>query len=548
MPRFSISPWPDHNYHDPKQYVVLPFCLIIHAMKDNPLTELVEALQSHNENLQLQNVELAAKVAWYEEQFRLSQHKRFGASSEQDKEQGQLFNEAEAVADEEPVDDEPGQTVSGHTRKKPVRRSLSENDKLPRTIEIVDLPECEKQCNCGRQCFNTGEAVSYKLKIEPAKASVIELRRQKYGCLCEDGIKIAPLPASPIPKSIATPELLAWVITSKYCDALPLYRQGFILNRMGVDISRATLADWMIKCSDLLECLYDALKKQLVKQPALQVDETAVQVLGEPDRSPQSKSYMWLYRTTAMLDNPVILYDYQTGRGHENPEAFLKGFAGYLQCDGYSAYKTLSSKVADIELVGCMAHLRRKFKEALDAMPKNKHQPNKVTRAGHVIGMIKKLYAIEKRIKEKPTDERYRIRQKDSKPILDQLKAWLDKNQPLILPKGLLGKAITYAQNQWPYIIRYLDDGLLDIDNNAAERAIKPFVIGRKNWLFAQSVKGARASAILYSIVETAKANGLEPYARLRHALAKIPKLEKGESIDHLLPIKITSEEAKTAA
>ena len=250
---------------------------------------------------------------------------------------------------------------------------------------------------------------------------------------------------------------------------------------------------------------------------------------------------MWLYRTTSKIDNAIILYDYQTGRGHEHPDTFLAGFTGYLQCDGYSAYKTLSSKNTGIQLVGCMAHVRRKFKEALDAMPTNKRQPNKVTRAAMAISMIRNLYQIEKTIKDAPPDERHRIRQEKSKPQLDKFRQWLEKQQPLVLPKGLLGKAITYALNQWPDLIRYLDDGRLDIDNNAAERAIKPFVIGRKNGLFAKSVKGARASATLYSLVETAKAKGLEPYAWLRHALSELPKLDKDASIDHLLPIKKTS-------
>ena len=510
-----------------------------------PLNELVKALQSDNENLQFEVIELKAKVAWYEEQHRLSQHKRFGASSERYEGQGQLFNEAEALADEEPAEEQENQTVPAHTRKKPKRRSLADNGTLPRIIENIDLPECEKQCRCGLHRFKMDEEISYKLKVEPAKVQIVEYHRHKYACACEDGIKTAPMPKTAIPKSIATPELLAWVITNKYCDALPLYRQGFILKRLGVEISRAVMADWMIKCSELLECLYEALRQRMVKQPCLQADETPLQVLKEPGRSPKNKSYMWVYRTATSLGSPIILYDYQTGKGHEHPEAFLNGFSGYLQSDGMSAYRTLSDKTPGITQTGCFAHVRRKFKEAFDAMPKKKGQPHKINRPAQVLAMIKKLYEIERRIKDKPAKERYRIRQEESKATLDKLKAWLDKNQPLILPKGLLGKAITYAQNQWPYVIRYIDDGLLDIDNNAAERAIKPFVIGRKNWLFAQSPKGARASAILYSLVETAKANGFEPYAWLCHVLTELPRLDKGQSIDHLLPIKIPFIEAK---
>ncbi len=509
---------------------------------------LVEALQSDNENLQLENAELKAKLTWYEEQFRLYKHKQFGAASERHEGQGNLFNEAEAVDDESTPDDEPEtQTVPGHTRKKPVRRSLKDNTTLSRIVEIVDLPECDKLCGCGQQRFPVGKEISYKLKVVPAQAEIIEIHRPKYGCSCEDGIKIAPMPKMPIPKSIATPELLAWIITSKYCDGLPLYRQGFILKRMDVEISRATMADWMIRSSALLEPLYDALNGHLIRQPCLQADETPVQVLDEPDRSPQNKSYMWLYRTTTLLGSPVILYDYQTGRGHEDPQAFLKGFKGYLQCDGLSAYKALCDKMPDIQLVGCMAHLRRKFKEALDAMPKNRRQISKISRSEQALTLIRKLYAIEQRIKDKCEEDRYRIRQEESKPVLDKMKQWLDKQQALVPPKSLLGKAITYGLNQWPYLICYLESRLLDIDNNAAERAIKPFVIGRKNWLFAHSVKGARASAILYSLVETAKANGLEPYAWLTYVLKHLPETEPGSSIEHLLPLNLTPADIRKA-
>ena len=513
--------------------------------KHSPSSSCIEALQSANEHLELQLIELKAKLAWYEEQYRLFKHKQFGAASERYEGQGLLFNEAEAEAieDEEPTEEDESQTqiVSTHTRKKKTaRQSLKDNTTLARSVDTIDLAECDKLCGCGLQRFPMGEEISYKLKVVPAQAEIIEIHRPKYGCSCEDGIKIAPMPKMPIPKSIATAELLAWIITSKYCDGLPLYRLGFIAKRMGVEIARATMADWMIRSALLLERVYLALVARMVEQTALQADETPIQVLDEPERNPQSKSCMWIYRTTGMQGAPVILYDYQTGRGHEHPDAFLQGFKGYLQCDGMSAYKALSEKRHGIRLVGCMAHLRRKFKEALDAMPKKDQQAKKISRSEQALNMIRNLYAIEQRIKDKSEGERYRIRQEESKPVLDKLKQWLDKQQALPPPKSLLGKAITYGQNQWPYLVRYLESGLLDIDNNAAERAIKPFVIGRKNWLFAHSVKGARASAILYSLVETAKANGLEPFAWLTYVLKQLPELGPDDSVDYLLPMNLT--------
>ncbi len=270
----------------------------------------------------------------------------------------------------------------------------------------------------------------------------------------------------------------------KNCDALPLYRQEFILNRMGVEIRRTTMAEWMIRVSQLLEPVYKALQKKLVKQPSLQADETPLQVLNEPGRSAQNKSYMWLYRTTRQLSSPVVLYDYQPGRGHEHPLAFLDGFTCHLQCDGMKAYEALRNKQPGIELVACMAHVRRKFNDALKAIPTKKGQSSKtLSKPAQVLGLMRTLYAIEKRIRDKSVEERFQIRQSESRPVMDKLKNWLDKQQSLVPPKSLLGRAITYAQNQWKNLARYLDSGLLDIDNNAAERAIKPFVIGRKNWL-----------------------------------------------------------------
>jgi len=501
------------------------------------------------ESLQQENAQLKEKLAWYEEQFRLHKHKQFAASSERFDDQGQLFNEAEQLAEESVPEAEPEtHQVPAHERKKPVRRPLSPD--LPRDVVVLDIPDEEKQCSCcGKQLKAFGHESSCKLDIIPAQVKVTEYQRLKYACECEFGVKTAPAPKMPIPKSIATPGLLSWIIISKYCDALPLYRQEFILKRMGVEIRRASMAEWMIRVSQLLEPLYELLRQKLVGEPFVQADETPVQVLDEPGREAENKSYMWLYRTGTQLGSPVVLYDYQPGRGHEHPQSFLKGFSGYLQCDGMKGYEALSRKQPDIRLVACMAHVRRKFMEALKAIPKKKGQAaRKVSRPEQALTLIQTLYAIEKRIKDKTLEERFQTRQSESRPIMDKLKSWLDRQHSLVPPKSLLGKAITYARNQWKYLVRYLDSGLLDIDNNAAERAIKPFVIGRKNWLFAQSVNGARASGILYSLVETAKANGLEPYAWFRHVLTRIPQLGKGASVEHLLPMNLTPEDLKIPA
>lgn len=496
------------------------------------------------EDLQLKVTRLEAKLAWYEEQFRLNRHQQFAASCERFEGQGLLFNEAGTLVDDEP--DEPDvQQVPAHERKKPARKLLSKD--LLREVVEIDIADEDKQCDCcGGELKAFGHETSCKLDVLPAQVKVLEIRRLKYACACESGVKTAPAPKMPIPKSIATPGLLAWIITSKYCDALPLYRQEFILKRMGAEISRATMAEWMIKMAALLQPIYDALHRHLIKQPYLQADETTLQVLKEKDRSPQSKSYMWLYRTGGQQGSPVVLYDYQTGRDHACPLAFLQGFAGFLQCDGHSAYKTLSNKQPEIRLAGCMAHARRKFKEALDALPNKKNDKRRGTsRPAQALNMIRQLYAIEHRIKDKTPEEQYDSRQAESRPVMDKFRQWLVKQKPRVLPESKLGKAITYALNQWPYLRRYLDSGLLEIDNNNAERSIKPFVIGRKNWLFADSVHGAKASALLYSLIETAKANGLEPYAWFRYVLTRLPRLEKDACVKHLLPMNLLPDEIK---
>ncbi|WOG29906.1 IS66 family transposase [Endozoicomonas sp. 8E] len=507
------------------------------AQENKQLKKTIAKLERQKHDLQL-------KVQWLEEQFRLHRHKNYGPSSERFEGQQALFNEVEEVVAEaeDQQDDTPEVEQISYERKKPVRRPLSKD--LPREQIVHDIPEEDKQCDCcGSKLHVIGKETSEKLDIVPAQARVIEHVRPKYGCRsCEIGVKIAPVPASPIPKSIATPGLLAWLTVSKYGDALPLYRQVSILKRLNVDISRATLANWMIRTAQLLTPLYDALKLQLLKQPAIMADETTLQVLKEPGREAASKSYMWLYRNGA-YSTPIVIYEYQQGRGSEHPISFLAGYQGTLQCDGYSAYKKLEKQQPGITLVGCMAHARRKFKEAFDVLPKNKKLAT--SRPGQMLSLIKKLYAIEQRVRDKTPDERRLARQNDAGPVMDKIKVWLERQALNVTPKSKLGEAVRYMQNQWTYLVRYLDNGLVDIDNNASERAIKPFVMGRKGWLFSDSIAGARSSAVLYTLVETAKINGHEPYAWLRHVLTILPALEKDADVEQLLPMNIKPESLK---
>lgn len=484
---------------------------------------------------------LQAKVSWFEEQFRLSQHKRFGTSSEKGDVHPDLFNEAETfVDDEESIETESTvQETITYTRKKPGRKPLP--DDLPRKIERHELPESEQVCGCGHTLHVVGEATSEQLDIIPAQVYVIEHVQVKYACrACEEGIKTAPKPAQPIAKSFASPGLLAYITISKFLDSLPLYRQEAIFKRYNIELSRATMSNWVLKIAELLKPYYDRLHKILTDQSFIQADETTLTVVQD-GRENRAKSYMWLYQSGDYLPRyPVVLYEYQATRAGRHAKTFLNDFKGYLQTDGFPGYHVLESDDL-ITLLGCMAHVRRKFDEALKALPKeSRKKPGKVQMG---ISMIAKLYAVESEIKNLSVEQRYLIRQQKSKPLLDKFKAWCDKSVDQTTKGSLLGTAIRYVINQWKYLTRYLEDGALQIDNNTAEQRIKPFVIGRKNWMVNQTPRGADASALLYSLVQTAKANHLEPFSYLKYLLTELPKLGRHydtEELDQFLPWNLT--------
>jgi len=464
------------------------------------------------------------------EQIRLLLAKHYGPSSEKsDTQQLGLFNEAEQEAEAAPAD-EPEIEVPAHVRKKPGRKPLPAS--LPRVRIEHDIPDTEKQCHCGCNLTRIGEETSEQLDIIPAKVRVLQHVRFKYACkACEETILTTPMPPQPIPKSMASPGLLAHVATAKYADALPLYRQERILQRIGVDIPRSTLANWMMRLGDICSPLMDCLHDDLMASSYIHCDETVVQVLKEPGRRAESQSYMWV-RVNGGSNHPIVLFDYDPSRAGSVAFRLLKGFNGYLQTDGYDGYAAIG-KLPGITHVGCMAHARRKFDEALKAQ--GKAVTRKVGKADMGMSFMRKLYRIETEIRGKPPDQRYRIRQEKSLPILESMKTWLDQSLSMVPPKTLLGKALYYLDHQWPKLIRYCDDGMLEIDNNLAENAIRPFVVGRKNWLFSNSQAGAHASAKIYSIIETAKANGLEPYHYLRYILERLPGMQNKDEVRALL-------------
>ena len=502
----------------------------------NQLPDDIDALKSlvadqvaRNEQLTTENQRYKTQVLTLQEQLNLALAKRYAASSEKiSPDQVCLFDEPEVeISATDDTDDVI--VVPAHTRKKRGRKPLPDN--LPRIDIVHELPEDARHCPHDDQLLAEIDAViSEQLDIIPAKIQVIRHIRKKYACSCGQCIKTAPLPAQPIPKSMASPGLLAHIAVSKYQDALPLYRQETILQRIGVELPRATLANWMIRAGTLIQPVINLLRDRLLAYDILQMDETTVQVLNEQGKTAQSKSYLCLQRG-GPPEQPVVLYDYDPGRGAKVPTRLLAGFTGTLQTDGYDGYNAVVATNGLIH-VGCMAHARRKFSEAVKAQGKKK----KKGKAHQGLALIQKLYRVEKQARRLTSDERYTCRQQQARPILDELRHWLDESLPLVPPSSATGKAMRYLRREWDKLVRYLDDGRLEIDNNGAENAIRPFVVGRKNWLFSASVKGVTSSANLYSLIETAKANGLEPYAYLRYLFTALPKAETVEVIEALLP------------
>ena len=415
---------------------------------------LLEQANKHDEVL-AQNTHLHAQVLTLTEKLNLALANRFAASSEKiSPDQRRLFDEAEAETQETSAPEETTH-VPAHTRKKPGRKKLP--DSLPRTDVRHELSEADRLCpHDGKILNEIGEVISEQLDIVPAKIQVIRHIRKKYACVCGQCIKTAALPAQPIPKSLASPGLLAHVTVSKYQDALPLYRQETILRRIGVDLPRATLANWMIQAGTLVQPVINLLRDRLLAYDILQMDETTVQVLKEPGKTAQSKSYLWVQRG-GPPDKRVVLYDYDPGRGQAVPLRLLDGFAGYLQTDGYDGYNAVV-RTNDLTHLGCMAHARRKFSDAVKAQGKKKQ----AGRAHKGLSLIQKLYRVEKQAKTYTAGERFTYREQHAQPTLQEIRSWLDKSLAQVPPQSATGKALNYMHNEWEKLIVYLEDGRLE--------------------------------------------------------------------------------------
>ena len=479
--------------------------------------------------------ELEALVKFFEEQFRLTKHRQFGASSEKSEyDQLGMFNEVEATSDEGVSEPELTE-VDKHFR----RRTRLVTDKLPDDLpveEVIhDLPETERDCpECGNDMHIMGRNMARReLKIIPAKVSIVEHVQMVYACrVCEKdeaGVPVlkAELCDPVIKGSFAAPETIAHIMTQKFVMSVPLYRQEQDWNRNGIMISRQTMSNWLLKATeDWLEPIYDHLKEQLCQSDVLHADETTLQVLREPGKPAQSKSYMWLYRSGGDASHPIVLFEYQPDRKAIRPAEFLKNYCGYLHADGYDGYHKLKD---DIVVVGCWAHARRKFDEALKSLPVK-------SRGGSSASIGKrycdKLFKLEESFTELAPEDRHKHRLKYSKPVMDELYAWAEALDTV--PKLGIGKAVHYLLSQRKYLERYLLDGRLEVSNNRAENSMRPFVIGRKNFLFANTPRGAKASAIMYSLIETAKENGLNPFKYLTYIFKYAPQMDIKNDIDGL--------------
>ena len=470
-----------------------------------------------------------------EEQVALLRRKLFSPKSERspedaDSPQLAMFNEAEeliaepAIAPDEAEVEEAVAPVKRRGKRKPLPASL------PRVEIVHELPAHELICGCGACKQVIGEETSEQLEIIPMQVRVLRHIRKTYACkACENAPLTADKQAQLIEKSLATPSVLAMLLTTKYADGIPLYRFEKMLSRHGVDIPRQTLARWVIQSGEQLQPLLNLMRDKLYEYPVLHCDETRLQVLHEPGRDPTAQSWMWV-QSGGPPDKPVILFDYTDSRAQAVPLRLLEGYRGYLMTDDYAGYNAVAAQDG-IERLACWAHARRKFVDAQKVQPKGK-----TGRADMALNLINKLYGIERDLKEGSEAERLAARQQRSLPLLDQLKTWLDKTQPQVAGQTALGKAVSYLASNWRRLIRYVEGGHLPIDNNRAENAIRPFVIGRKNWLFSDTPKGATASAQIYSLIETAKANGQEPYAWLCHILERLPTAQRLEDYEALLP------------
>jgi len=481
------------------------------------------------------NKSYEGQVSWLTEQLRTLKRHQYGSKSERWESQEQLkFNEAEVEA-RSPIPEKEDRVVEvrGHVKKvRGHRKPLPEN--LPREIIKVELPESEQITEQGEKLKVIGWEISEKLKYEPAQISVVEYHRAKYGVDSGDYEKTAPPIPSVIPKGIATPELLAAIVVGKYADGLPLYRLEEIFERQGVELSRTTMSRWMVQVASALMPLRNIFSDRMMSSYAISCDETSVQVLKENGRKAEDKSWM-IVRATPCDKQKIILFDYSISRSGETMKNLFAGYEGRLLCDGLEVYSPLESE--SLFRFGCHMHARRKFEQAANDGAKSGK-----TIAAQVMDIYTKLYDFEEKCCDYSADKKVNARQEHQKPLLEKIKNMADDHLGKIPDKSKLGQAFRYYLNEYTYLTRYLNDGRMEPDNGFTERAIRKFAIGRNNWLFSDTPDGAEASSLLYSLVVSAKLNGVNPYKALTKILTETPLAQSYEDFERLADLILTPE------
>ena len=497
------------------------------------IVNLFLQLQDQNDKLSGEVQELNKKMEVLIEQITLANKNRFGRSSEKTMDTSQIcfmevdgtivfFNEAEAISD---LDAEEPDTLENKPARKPKTVGKKEADIKDLPVNIINhyLTDEELVAEFGENGWKQlPDAISKHYRFIPAKVEIDEHHVGVYASKTDDRIIKADHPKALLHGSLVSPTIAAAIMNGKYVNAVPLYRLEQEFSRYGLAITRQNMANWMIRLGEsYLAVLYDYLHKKLYDYHVIQADETPV-LVNHDGRSAGSKSYMWVYRSGHLYtDKQIVLYDYHKTRNSSHPREFLSNYSGICVTDGYQVYHTIEKECEDLQIAGCWVHARRKFDEALTVIPKAHRNKSD---AFLVIKQIQAIYREEGKLNELSSEERLTQRQLVIKPLVDALFAYLKKMEPTVPASGQLRKAYTYILNQEKYLRVFLEDGEVPIDNNASERAIRGFCIGKKNWQMIDTINGAHSSAIIYSIAETAKANNLKPYDYFVYLLEEIPK------------------------
>lgn len=486
-------------------------------MKNETEHKLIEtiALQDKRiKELEQENTELHAKIQQL-------LHERYSKKSEKIPTEELPVVDEPIVTPEEAADIQEVEaeiSVSSYARKKPKRKPIPKE--YPREVILHDLPEEQKVCACGTKLHCIGEEVNEQLDYIPAKIKVLVHTRKKYGCRnCEIGVTTAEAPKNFIPKCLAAPGLLSHVILSKYEDHMPLYRQEKMWQRLGIEIARSTLCNWALLSAEKLKILIELQREELLNLNYIRADETPVQVMEENQLRTSKRAYMWVF-ASGLKEKAIFVYEFAMTRAGIVAEEFLGNFKGFLQTDGFTGYNKIIDQNS-INHVGCMAHARRKFVSIVKTT-------NKTGAAHYAVAIIAKIYKFEQEIKDQKLnfDAIKAYRQQHAKPILLEFKDWLLKKQTQAPPQSSLGKAVFYFLDHWEQLVIYLEYGFLDIDNNFTEQRVKPFTIGRKNWLFMGNERGGEAAAVFFSLIESAKANNLNTYAYFRYIMTQLPAID----------------------